>query len=170
VAQSPKAKLLPRARALYAAGSDDGVIAASLNVSETTIRRWAREDEQAGEPWLRDGGPDGPTRRPSDRTHPRPRTRTRAGTDALCRQLQDRLERLIQRSEEDLDDAKIEERMLKVCRVLESLRGEAADLDAQLELTKRFAAFCMRNLSEQEMDPVRKAIRLFVDNLREEHS
>ena len=160
--------LLPRARALYAAGSDEKAIAAALQVPAATVRRWARQDKKLGDPWRRDGGTDGLATPLTPR--PRRRTRTPAGADALRRRLQDRLERLIELSEDDLDDAKIEERMLKVCRVLESLRGEAADLDAQLELAKRFAAFCMRNLSEEEMEPVRRAIRLFMDNLREENS
>ena len=159
MADSPKMKLLPQARALYAAGSDEDAIAASLSVSVTTVRRWAREDERAGEPWTRDGKP-----------MTRPSRRARNSADSLRRRLQERLERLIERSEDDMDDAKIEERMLKVCRVLEALRGDTADLDAQLELTKRFAAFCMRNLTDEEMEPLRKAIRLFMDNLREEHS
>ena len=61
-------------------------------------------------------------------------------------------------------------RMLKVCRVLEHVRGDGADLDAQLEAIKRFAKFCLQNLNEEEMQHVRKAIRLFLDNLKEEHS
>ena len=60
--------------------------------------------------------------------------------------------------------------MLKVCKVLEYLRAGEDDLDAQLAAMKRFAGFCIRTLSEDEMTPVRKAIRLFLDDLKREHS
>jgi hypothetical protein len=88
----------------------------------------------------------------------------------LCRRLENRLALLVVEAEKDLKDAKVEERFLKLCRVLESLRSDTADLDAQLEAMRRFADFCVRELTEEEMAPVRGPIRQFVDYLKEEHS
>ena len=163
MADSKKEKHLPAARALYAEGLDYVEVAEALKMSVGTVRSWATQDRKAGDPWRRDNEPEVPAKPPAGATG-------RVSREALFGRLEERLQRLIERSEEDLDDAKIEDRMLKVCRVLESLRGDAADLDAQLEAMKRFADFCLQNLTEDEMSPVRTAIRQFVDYLKEEHS
>lgn len=168
MAQSKKDKLLPQARALYGEGLGKTVIAESLGVAASTVRRWARQDAQAGRPWQRGGqSPPAP-----DPTPPaagaRPGHQCRA--DRLCRRLEERLERLIEEAEAAGDGARLEDRMLKVCRVLEHLRGDHDELRAQLEAMKRFASFCTRTLTEGEMAPVRKAVRLFLEHLRREHS
>ncbi len=88
----------------------------------------------------------------------------------LCRRLEHRLGLLVVQAEDNLADAKVEERFLKLCRVLESLRADSADLDALVEAMGQFAEFCMKNLTEEEMAPVRGPIRQFLDYLKEEHS
>ena len=44
------------------------------------------------------------------------------------------------------------------------------DIMPQLVAMQRFADFCVRNLCEAEMPPVRKAVRLFLDDLKARHS
>lgn len=96
--------------------------------------------------------------------------RTPDASARLARRLEERLAVLVEKSEASPNDPKLEDRMLKVCKVLEYLRAGEDDLDAQLAAMKRFAGFCIRTLSEDEMTPVRKAIRLFLDDLKREHS
>jgi hypothetical protein len=99
-----------------------------------------------------------------------PRPRTPEAAARLARRLEGRLAVLIEQSEAAPDDPKLEDRMLKICKVLEYLRAGEDDLDAQMAAMKRFVSFCVRNLSEAEMPPVRKALRLFLDHLKREHS
>ncbi|MCK4284172.1 MAG: helix-turn-helix domain-containing protein [Candidatus Brocadiae bacterium] len=175
MAKSAKPKLVPQARALYAEGSSKPVIAESLKVSVRTVRRWAQEEAAAGRPWRR--GPSGseePPRPSSRAAAPRRASGGARGPgslpERLCRRLEERLEELMEKSKEADDDPRLEERMLRICKVLEYLRAEADDISAQLVAMKRFVTFCLRTLSEDEMAPVRKAVRLFVDALRKEHS
>ncbi len=167
MAQSKRSELLPQARALYAEGISKAVIAESLEVAPSTVRRWARRDAQAGRPWQRGGQPPpAPQRTPAAGARPGHQCRA----DRLCHRLEERLERLIEADDSKSDGTRLEDRMLKLCRVLEHLRGEQDELRAQLEAMKRFAGFCTRTLTEQEMGPVRKAVRLFLEELRREHS
>lgn len=182
MARTRKAKLLPEARALYAEGASKPVIAEALKVPLRTVQRWAQQDAKAGRPWQR--GPSEP-RMPAGRRPPlaeAPRSddagkpsradnqEPRSLTDRLCRRLEERLEGLIEKSEGKKPDPRLEDRMLKICKVLEYLRGEDNDLSAQLRAMKRFATFCVQTLSEEEMTPVRKATRLFLEDLKREHS
>ena len=153
-ARNNKRTHLPEARALYAEGLSYVEIAKALDLPAGTVRRWAAEERRAGRPWPSDGRPaSGPTDR-----------------GELCRRLEQRLQRLVERAENDLDDARVEDRFLKLCRVIDSLRSDSADLDAQMEAMGRFADFCMKSLTEEEMAPVRGPIRQFLDYLKEEHS
>jgi hypothetical protein len=167
VAESQKARKLVEARALYAGGATKPVIAEALGVSLRTIQKWAREDAMAGQAWGREGATGSPNAVP-----PVPELSSQDNTtsaDQLCRKLEERLARLIEAGD-PAKDARLEDRMLKLCKVLESLRASQDDVAPQLEAMKRFASFCVRTLSEDEMSPVRKAIRLFLEDLRKEHS
>jgi hypothetical protein len=126
------------------------------------VRRWAAEERAAGRPWRPEAGPANTATRPS-------LPREEGNPEALRARLRERLDYLVAQSELNPDDPKIDDRMLKVCRVLEHLQDDA-DLDAQLETIRRFAAFCVRNLPESTVQPLRSAIRLFVEDLKEEHS
>jgi len=59
--------------------------------------------------------------------------------------------------------------MLKVCRVIEHLDPDTEDPGVQLAVLKEFVAFCVRTLSEPDMGPLRKAIRLYLDDLKARH-
>jgi transposase len=154
---------LAEARALYAEGATYAVIAEALGVSPRTVRRWARREREAGRPWQRGGGTESPPRPSAPSRSDEPLSRR------LCCKLEERLARLVEQSELADEDARLEDRMLKICRVLDSLRA-GDELTARLEAIKRFAAFCVRTLPDEEMTPVRKAIRLFIEELRREHS
>ncbi len=162
MAKQRKERLLPQARALYAEGLAKTEIAAALDISTRTLRRWARADADAGRPWSREGSD-----LLADEPLPEP-----AGPDParIRRMLERRLELLAERAECDLDDARLDDRMLKVCRILEHLDVGAQRLEAQLRAAKDFAAFCLRNLPEREVRPVRKAVRMFVEHLKEENT
>lgn len=165
--QSRKQKLLPEAQALRDAGASTNEIAESLGVPPGTVRRWLSGEAGKHAP----------------------------GTDGLRRKLEARLKELIEESEPQpqaagsdetktgkgkgdeakagkskSDEAKVEDRMLKLCKVLEFLREDEDDITPQLDAMKRFASFCVRTLTEDEMPPVRKAVRLFLDNLKREHT
>ncbi|MFW6189893.1 MAG: helix-turn-helix domain-containing protein [Planctomycetota bacterium] len=153
-------KLLPQARTLAAEGVPKPEIAAALDVAPSTIYRWAKRDAAAGRPWDEKDPPSPPAPAP-----PAPNS-----ADRLYRRLQERLERLIDESDTDAKSANLENRMLKLCKVLDHLREQRDDLEGQLRAIKRFGSFCARRLPEDEMAPVRKAIRLFLDELKREHS
>ncbi|MCD6416729.1 MAG: helix-turn-helix domain-containing protein [Planctomycetes bacterium] len=157
---SRREELVPQARALRAEGVSKRGIAAALGVSFRTVQRWASQDAAAGLPWMGDTAP-------PDTSLDRPDLTLK---ERLRRKLQRRLEQLVDGAEEDMKDQKSEDRMLKLCRILEYLDEDEDDPRAQLVAMERFAEFCVQNLSEAEMGPVRKATWLFLEELRREHS
>lgn len=168
MARTQKDTLLPEARALYAEGVSKRTIAAALGVSASTVRRWAREDAAAGDGWSREPG-----QKPAEVPVPRlPQDRAPDGSlaDRLCRRLEARLERLVEENGDDVASSRLEDHMLKICKLLELLRSNTGDLQGQLTAMKSFAAFCVRNLPEEQMAPVRRAVRLFLDELRRDNA
>lgn len=168
---SPNAKGVEEARALYEAGATEATIAAALGVPADTVRQWARQDAAAGRPWTRgtDPRPAAPIELPPSGA-PRPRStgKRRDLADRLCRRLERRLEHLTRSCGKKTDDSPDVDEMLKVCKVLEFLRAGRDDPAAELRAMNRFALLCLRELSEEEMAPVRKAISLFVEELRKQ--
>ena len=164
MARTQKDTLLPEARALFAEGASKRTIAVALGVSASTVRRWAREDAAAGERWSREP----PQQLAEVPAHCPAQDCDAAGSlaDGLCRRLEARLERLLEEKGDDVASSRLEDHMLKICKLLELLRSDTGDLQAQLTAMKSFAAFCVRNLPEDEMTPVRRAVRLFLDELR----
>jgi len=160
VPKCKREKLLPQARTLAAEGVARPEIAAALDVAPSTIYRWANRDAEAGRPWDETGPPPAPAV-----TTPPP-----TNADRLYRRLQERLERLIDESDIDAKSTGLENRMLKLCKVLDHLREDRDDLQGQLTAMKRFGSFCARHLPEEQMSPVRKAIRMFLDELKRAHS
>ena len=150
-----------QARALYAEGTAVPVIARAVGVSAGTVRRWKRRDAEGDCPW----------RSEVEAAAGRPCACAGGGHDAgrLRRMLEEHLSALAERSAANPDKPGAEDRMLKVCRVLEFLRN-ADDVESQLQAMKRFAAFCVRTLPEGEMAPVREAIHLFLEHLRRENA
>jgi len=140
-----------RARQLYEQGSALDAIARSVKTSVMSVLRWRRHDQARGAPWLRAG-----------ELTPQERMRAR---------LYRHLEVLIDAAESRRKQTRaryptLEDRMLRVCQVIEHLGPDAEDLTAQLRAMERFAAFCPGALCEEEMGPVRKAVRMFLDHLK----
>jgi len=161
-----KSKHLPEARALYAEGLSMAAIAEALPVSVSTVRRWAREEAAGGRPWTRRATPESRPEVRQDTTAPHRRVSPRRPlAERLRRRLERRLEKLVRQHANDVSTTALEDHMLKTCKVLELLKDHD-DPGTQLEAMRRFAAFCVRTLSEDEMGPVRKAIRLFLDEVR----
>jgi len=153
-----KHKLLPQARALYQQGLTQKEVAAALGVVERTIARWSSEDRALGRPWTRATDDDVGIEVPE------------SAADRVYRRLERRLEELIgEGADPEGQDAAAEDRALKVCRVMEFLRRERDELSAQLEAMRRFASFCVSNLSEEEMLAVRKAVCMFIEEMRRAH-
>ncbi|NLW49843.1 MAG: hypothetical protein GXY85_03245 [Candidatus Brocadiaceae bacterium] len=145
-----RAERMDRARVLEAEGVPTRVIAAAVGRSPDTIRRWRRA-----------------ARAPAASTDgPRPARPGRASPAELRARLERRLAALVDEGDEPEKGA--EDRMLKICRILEFLQG-AQDLDAQLRVVRDFAVFCLQALTEDEMQPVRKAIHMYLDKLKREN-
>ncbi len=142
--------LLPQARALHREGVPATGIASSLGVSRRTVDRWRERDEGMGNPWDVVQAED-----PGQR---------------LRRRVEERLLALADAMDGDEPDPKLEDRMLKLCRVLDHLPTDEADIDSQLAWARQFVTFCLHNLTEDEMPPIRKAVRLFLDDLKERNS
>ncbi len=155
-----KKERLPEARALYESGVRVSEIAAALNVSPRTIRRWRSAEADAGRPWRRDC--DSPARVPH---RPAPSRR-----HDLVRELEESLADLVGRMGTEDEDARLPDRMLKLCRVIDFLRDDSDDPTCALQTMERFAAFCMDRMTEEEVAPVRRAVSMFVETLRREHT
>jgi hypothetical protein len=176
-----------KARALAEAGASTDAIAESTGASPSTVRRWLRmssacrrsghpptarpspsprapsvepsatADEQAGAPPASCGGRcscgDGPALTPED----------------VCRRLERRLADLVDRAPDAEQSGRVEDRMLKICRIIEFLRS-GDEIGPQLRAIHNFASFCIRTLSESDMGPVRMAVTRYLDELKKEHS
>jgi hypothetical protein len=64
----------------------------------------------------------------------------------------------------------LEDRLLKVSRVIRSFRDNGPDVDCQLKTMGGFVRYCLTHLCEDEMPPIRKAVRGFLDDLKERNS
>jgi len=140
-----------RARQLYEQGSALDAIARSVKTPVMSVLRWHRDDEAKGLQWLRPGEP--------------------TFEQKMRARLYRHLEVLLRAAETRKKQARapyptLEDRMLKVCQVIKHLSPDCDDLMAQLLAMKEFADFCVRTLSEEEMGPVRKAVRMFLDELK----
>jgi transposase len=166
MAKDTKGQLLPQARLLDMEGLDKAAIAAALGVSRRTVQRWAKQDAGAGKAWRQDV---------DRRRAARLATMGIASADPeevtariRCR-LEARVEKLMAKVDKDVEGSALEDRLLKICKVLDYFRPRGDDPSSVLHAMKRFASFCTCNLSEEEMGGVRKGVRLFVESLRKEH-
>lgn len=190
MAESVKALKLPEARALAAEGVANDEIARSVGVAVRTVQKWAREDALNGRPW-RSGHP--PTTLPPTAKRraacacltpagcagagalpsPLPSYPDESPTDRVCRVLEQRLDRAIDElsgcEPAAAEAAKLEDRVLKLCKVIEAMRHGRDDIGLQLSAIDRFADYCLQNLTEEEMQPVRTAISMFLEDLRREN-
>jgi hypothetical protein len=61
---------------------------------------------------------------------------------------------------------KSEDRALKVTKLIAFMEERADRTEASLRAMAGFVRFCLRELTEEEMQPVRKAVRMFTEELR----
>ncbi|MFW6189048.1 MAG: hypothetical protein ACOC7T_01325 [Planctomycetota bacterium] len=148
-----KFHLWPRARALYERGGTLSEVADQLDVHRATLCRWSGKDAEAGRPWRRRPAP-------------------AEGPAYVRARLHQKLERMADGLAGDAEGEEVElaDRMLKVCRVLEDLPEQGAGLEGLLQAMRRFMDFCLQRLPEEQTPPVRRAVRMFVENLKEEHT
>lgn len=155
-----KSRNIDRARDLYERGHGHADIARKLGRSLSTIRRWAREDAGNGRPWLR---------KPANRFEER-----------LSRVLEQRLDALVNDAqteprEKDGDRTReeavmrLEDRALKLCKLLRFIRDASTDPTPILDALRQLVLFAKGTLDAEELRAVRKAVRLFVDTLREDY-
>jgi transposase-like protein len=179
-----------KALALAAAGASVATIAESTSASPSTVRRWLREAASA-DSRERPGHPPGAQpstcpRAPS--VEPTAATDDPAGAPAsgceapcdcgrgaglstveVCRRLEQRLGSLMAQGTDAEQSGRVEDRMLKICRIIEFLRS-GDEIGSRLQAMHEFARFCIGTLSESEMQPVRMAITRYLDKLKEENS
>lgn len=168
--RSRKEELLPQARVLWAEGLTKAEVARALSVSLRTIRRWAKQDRDAGNPWRR-GSELAPEPEPAEDELPLVSGSSEDDlVERIYTKLQERLVKLVESDEEESDPKRLEDRMLKICRVLKELREDRDVIGQQIDAVHSFGAYCLRTLSEDEMQHVRRAIRLFLDDLKRENS
>jgi hypothetical protein len=123
-----------------------------------------KQDREAGMPWTRpeQAQPAG-SEAPGTDLRPRLRSQLEAHLARLVRQTLNADKRGRPRG------PALEDRMLKVCRVIEHFDPDTDDPTVQLAVLKGSVAFCVRTLSEPEMPPLRKALRLYLDDLKARH-
>jgi len=149
--------LIDEARSLYAKGKDLDAIARSLDVSKHTLRNWKAYDRQRGRCW--------------DEERKRPFARS---PDSVLRALEQRFERMVleeapRSGQEDREHRQYEQRLLNMVRIITGYRKTARELTIELRALEQFAAFCAENLAPTEFAAVRRAIRQFIQRLKEQH-
>lgn len=143
-----------RARALYVEGAGLSEIARALNLCQNTPGRWKKSDRAQGISWemLR-----------QDRINGAP--------SAVLRRLEDRLAELVHQGlSGDPDDAPSEERLLKLVRIIEGYKKLAGSISTHLSVMGTFARFCAGQLEREEIAVVRKAVELYLDDLKRKNS
>jgi len=143
---SRKKELMPMAEILRAEGRTYDEIAEQIGIASKTVARWF-QIEQA--------------------------RRNRPLTQRLSEQLEARLEKLFEDEEskdEQKHDPKFADRALKLCKLIEALRAGPDEISASLIAIMRFIRFCLITLTEEEMQPIRRAVALFIDDLKQENS
>ncbi len=143
---SRKKELMPMAEVLRAEGRTYDEIADEIGVAPKTIARWFQAEQAE---------------------------RKRPLTERLSEQLEARLEKLFEDEEsedEEKHDPKFTDRALKLCKLIEALRAGPDEVSASLIAIMRFIRFCLITLTEDEMRPIRRAVALFIDDLKQENS
>jgi hypothetical protein len=73
---------------------------------------------------------------------------------------------LVQGLDADTDGYKPEDRALKVTKLLAFMDERLDTSEADLAAMERFVRFCLHELTEDKMQPVRKAVRLYTEQIR----
>ena len=107
--------------------------------------------------------PDEKTSDKSSWRNPRHRRRETA------EKLEEHFARVVFKLDSKEDGYKPEDRALKVTKLLTFMDERTDDAEVALQALEQFVKFCLRELTDKEMQPVRKAVRMFAEELRRNH-
>lgn len=93
---------------------------------------------------------------------------SREQRDRIASKVLDHLEVLIDSEIMLKGSGQFEARMLRAARVLQCIETEGPELVQRLKAMNHFATFCVSNLTEEEIQPVRVAISRYLDKLKDE--
>jgi len=152
-----KQKLLHRARRLYARGLHRCEIADALGVTTETIRRWEHYDADHGRDWDE-------ARRSRDRRRPA----------LVIERLENAFAQLLshRKRQEEAGKGKkrLEDRLLKLLRVIELYKKTRDDSQVYLDAMEDFVAYCVENVPPEDMEAIRSAVNRYIDHLKRENS
>jgi transcriptional regulator with XRE-family HTH domain len=150
-------KYIHRARRLYARGLSRKEVAEAVGVAKSTVQRWARHDARQGRDWQ----------------DARRRCQQRRPT-LIIERLEDCFARLLSHKEEQEQAGKgkkkLEDRLLKLLRVIELYRKTRDDSETQLAALEDFVAFCVRQVPADDMEVIRGAVNSYIEHLKRENS
>ena len=156
MAVSPKrGELIEQARSLFGQGMDKKEIAAMLGVSRSTLHRWELADLKLGISWARE-------RDLERKLHP----------ERIQKLLERRFSKMVLEGEggASADPVKAREgyeaRLLKMLQVIRGFRDSSDDVTRMLWAMERFADFCSRTLSREDLAVVRSAVAGFIKRIR----
>ena len=152
-----KRKMLHRARRLYARGLSLREVAAALGVAHATVHRWAEDEAEKGRDWQQ-------ARR--DREHRRP--------DLVIERLENAFAQLLRYRNEKQKAGegkkRLEDRLLKLLRVIELYKKTRNNTDARMTALEDFVAYCVENVPPEQMKPIRGAVNRYIEHLKRENS
>ena len=138
-----KQELVPQARALYAQGLTIQEIADSLDVSQSTVHRWKKD--QGDWDALR-------------------KNRARKDPHALLAILETQRDELVTTG--DVHDGSYADALHKLQRVIQSVRAEFRDVSTALGVLEDFARWCGEQLSEDDLFAARRLVESYLDHLK----
>ncbi len=152
-----KRRMLHRARRLYARGLSMREVAAALGVSVGTVHRWSRSDAEQGRDWKQ-------ARRERDERRP----------GLVIERLENAFAQLLRhRNQQEAagkGEKRLEDRLLKLLRVIELYRETRDDTDARMTALEDFVAYCVEHVPPEEMQPIRGAVNRYIEHLKRENS
>jgi len=152
-----KRKMLHRARRLYARGLSMREVAAALGVGLGTVQRWSRHDAEEGRDWKE-------ARRERDDRRP----------GLVIERLENAFAQLLRHRNRQEDAGKgkkrLEDRLLKLLRVIELYRKTRDDTDERMTALEGFVAYCVEHVAPEEMKPIRGAVNRYIEHLKRENT
>ena len=163
--------LIDRARDLYAYGMELSEIARVLGVGADTLSEWRMFDRDRGRCWdeereqVHSHSPERVLRALERRFAALVLDHEKAGDTKETKEQEDE----VRKHDSAKDDKEIEGRLLNMVRIITGYRKTAGELTGQMRTMQELAVFCTENLPPEDLPPVRRALEMFVNHLREEN-
>lgn len=143
--------LLPQARDLYSQGHTYEEISTLLDVSKTTLSKWAKGDAAAGRSWEK-----------------RKREHLRKSPLVLLEILEGRFEALVERMQgaDEAEQPGLIDALQKLQKVIDSRRAQVGDYSTILGVMEQFAGWCPEGCTESELSIVRAVLERFLSGCR----